>query len=187
MFPDQKEMTIVHIAKDASRRFYIVPTDGSETATLWSRSTMDVVSQVWMSNERLAATIDHPMQTTIVDASNGDRIRVSGTVGRGLQLRSDGNLLFTFKKNEAEWLIKLFDRKTERNRTIATAVSGCDDFAVMSDGSLIQWKRDRIYRLVPNDELGAAWKVLGNTADYGIKNIHQIAISKTGRMAIVGD
>jgi hypothetical protein len=110
--------------------------------------------------------------------------RISAQCASNLQMNVRGDLYFLYKKNEGEWQIKLYDRKTGKNRTICNTLQpGIENFTVLPDNTIICAKGSIIYRLFP--DRSPVWQVAANLQDAGIFKITQLVCNKKGKIAIV--
>jgi hypothetical protein len=110
--------------------------------------------------------------------------RVSAQCASNLQINTRGDLYFVYKKSEGEWQIKIYDRKTGKNRTVCSTLQpGIENFTVLPDNSLICAKGSIIYRLFP--DRAPVWQVAADLQDAGIFRITQLVCNKKGKIAIV--
>jgi hypothetical protein len=116
-----------------------------------------------------------------ITGKNQRKYEVSRDVGRCLGLLPDGNLLFVHKLNDEYWYLKNFNWET-KTQIIAQMPLGVEDFAVLSDGTIICGKESTIMILPPNTSV---WISVFSLKNYDLTRITRIAVNNANNKLLI--
>ena len=110
--------------------------------------------------------------------------RIDADIGRGFKTSPAGNLAYIHKATESAWFIKELNKETLRSRIIAPTLEGSEDFCVMSDGTILMGRGNKLYKYHP--KLDTEWFEIADFRYYGINAITRLAVNSRGQLALVG-
>ncbi len=181
---DYAHATALTTEKSQIQRVHKFPIDGQAAPIIFGGDLTMIGSFIWLNLTTWAAFLTENNNVVTIDAESGNIRRVSAQCGTNLQINTRGDLIFLYKKNEVEGQIKLYDRMTEKNRTLCNTLQGSvENFTVLPDNSIICAKNSKLYRIFP--AVSPEWHVINDLQDVGIHHISQITCNKNGKLAIV--
>jgi hypothetical protein len=144
----------------------------------------------WLSDNKLALFIldgeagNHLSLVTVNDESS---IRLTPNIGRTLLRLPSGKLGYIEKKSEKAWFIKQLDPNTYASETIAQTLPNCEDFTVLSDGTILMGIGAKLFSF----RIGSGakqWKLIADLSVFGITNIKRMTISREeDKLVLVND
>jgi len=169
-------------------------TQGDTLQRLWqfpiSRSTKgqpiftdidNVGYYLWLSTrELLLFLVDKPNQLVRVEVGNSRKEVLAVNPGRCIRRITGIGAYFVQKSSSLSqpWKVMKWDqRATGRNQIseVVNTLNGSEDFAVMSDGSLIMGNGPILYRYRPG--VDRTWKKMADFSYYNIQKITRLEVS----------
>jgi hypothetical protein len=126
---------------------------------------------------------EKPHALAIVGTGQQQPQRIASSIGRALQKLPDGRLAFVQKATEQTWYIKAYDPAKKTTDILVKTPPGCEDFAVLSDGTLIAGNGSKLLQYKPGRQ--SDWIEIGDLSRYGVKKITRVAVGGDGKLAVV--
>lgn len=136
---------------------------------------------LWLSTrELLMFLVDKPNQLARVEVGNSRKEVLAVNPGRCIRRITGVGAYFVQKSSSLSqpWKIMKWDqRAVGRNQVseVVNTLNGSEDFAVMSDGSLIMGNGPILYRFRPGTDRG--WKKMADFSYYNIQRITRLEVS----------
>jgi hypothetical protein len=144
----------------------------------------DVGYHEWLNTNQVALFIvGTPHQLKIANVLTKNVDSYTSNIGRCMKTLSNGDLLFV-QKNEDGWYLKRLDILNLDIVTIAPTLVDSEDFALLSDNTVIMGKGDKLYKL--NVDRDRQWKMIADLSSFSLSKITRIAVSDN-KIAIVGN
>lgn len=122
----------------------------------------------------------------IVNSTDQSSVQLQGGIGRSFARMNDGKLLFVQKSNQ-NWTLKTLDPVNYATETVIETLPLSEDFALLSDGTVLMGSGSRLYRYKIGDPQ-KQWADVADLSKFGIFNIKRLAVSReTDKIAIVND
>lgn len=145
---------------------------------------------LWLSTrELLLFLVDKPSQLARVEVGNSRKEVIAVNPGRCIRRITGVGAYFVQKSSSLSqpWKIMKWDqRATGRNQVseVVNTLSGSEDFAVMSDGSLVMGNGPILYRFRPGVDRN--WKKMADLSYYNIQKITRLEVSPdNGKIVLV--
>lgn len=181
---DYAHCTALTTEKSQIQRVHKFPISGETAPIIFGGDLTMIGNFLWLNLTTWAAFLTENNNIVTIDAVSGKIGRVSALCGTNLQMNARGDLIFLYKKSETESQLKLYDRMTEKNKTLCTTLqASIDNFAVLPDNSIICAKNSKLYRIFPS--ISPEWHVINDLQDVGIHHITQLTCNKNGKLAFV--
>lgn len=146
---------------------------------------------LWLSTrELLLFLVGKPSQMARVDVGSSRKEVIAVNPGRCIRRITGVGAYFVQKSSSLSqpWKIMKWDqRAVGRNQVseVVNTLNGSEDFALMSDGSLIMGNGPILYRYRPGTD--RSWKKMADFSFYNIQKITRIEVSPdNGRIVFVG-
>lgn len=144
----------------------------------------DVGYHEWLNPNQVALFIVGTPHTLKIANVITERIEnYISNIGRCMRTLDNGDLLFV-QKSEDGWYLKRLDIINLDIATIAPTPVDSEDFALLSDGTVIMGKGDKLYKLNVNRD--RQWAVIADLGNFNLNKITRIAVSDN-KIAIVGN
>jgi hypothetical protein len=182
--PNQLQTLMCLTKKGDKNNLQTLPTKGGETPKNAKYSFDDISNFLWLDISRLLISTETEGTTQIMlyRPATEEQERISSQTATGLGVLPNGNPLFVYKRNSAEWQIMQSNRITNRNNFVIGGLLGCEEITGLSDGSIIQGRNARIFRFVPQKDKN--WLVAADFKDLGITNIQKVVVGKN-KIAVI--
>ena len=182
---DYKNAMALTTESNGTQRLHKFSLETADEPSIFGGSFDFVGNFLWLNQTSFAAFLTNNNNVVLVDATTGNLERVSAQCGTNLQMNERGDLFFLYKKNDTEGQIKMYDRKTGKNKgVIPTIGASVENFAVLPDNSFICAKGRFLYRF--RLETDNSWQVAADLTELiGIRKITQVTANKKGTIAIV--
>ena len=144
----------------------------------------DVGYHEWLNPNQVALFIVGTPHTMKIANVVTERVEnYTSNIGRCMKTLSNGDLLFV-QKSDGGWKLKRLDIINLDITTIAPTLVDSEDFALLSDGTVIMGKGDKLYKLNVNRD--RQWAVIADLGGFNLNKITRIAVSDN-KIAIVGN
>lgn len=179
----------VDAGRSPVQRLWMYPLDRSSVGKDLLPLHQGVGYHCWLSDKKVALFVVDGSNNylKLVNAEDQSSIQLTGGIGRSLARMNDGKLAYIHKQTQKQWLIKTLDPLSYSGTTIAETIPGCEDFALLADGTFLMGAGSKMYAIYPSDPQ-KEWREVADLAQFGITNIKRLAVSREGdKIAIVND
>jgi len=187
LMPGGRRFSAVRVEPNGDQRLWSYPLDRSDNGQPVLPAVTTVGYHCWLRDTLLALFLvgqnDEPHALAIVGTSEQRVQRVATSIGRALQLLPDGRLAFVQKATEQTWYIKTYDPLKKTVEVLVKTPPGSEDFAVLSDGTLLSSTGSKLLQLAPKQQTD--WLEIADLSRYGVKKISRLAVSSDGKLAVV--
>lgn len=185
--PGGKRFSAVRVEEDGNQRLWSFPLDRSDNGRLEFPKIYNVGYHCWLRDTLVALFIvgenEFPHTLQVVGVKSQKPQRLASNIGRCLLKRPDGKLLFVQKATEQTWYLKTWDPKTNLQDIVLKMPMGCEDFALLPDGTLLCGNGAKLFQFkAPRN---TDWKEVADFSKYGVKKITRLAASRDGKLAVV--
>ncbi len=170
---DRKFLSAVRVDADSGQRFYYMPlSDIRKSAIIYNS---DSIGYGCLLNDTSLAMFILGRSNTLqlLNMKNGQRKLIASDIGRCMKLSPDNSeMYFVIKGNPAEWFIYSMDIKKNSLRRIVQTLPGCEDFAILPDGTILMGKEGKLYFSANRSE----WKMLADFTS-SLPDFYRIAVN----------
>lgn len=147
---DGKTMTVVRVDADSGQRFYNVPLDQKKKPA-FIPGTDSIGYYCKIDEKRYAMFLVGTANTLqILNLADTSRKLIASDIGRSLKLSPDKKFLYyILKSNEREWKILKLNLETYTSDFVIETLPACEDFIVLSTGTLIMGQGSKIFSFTP--------------------------------------
>jgi len=147
---DGKSMTVVRVDRDSGQRFYNVPLNQKLKPT-FIPGTDSIGYYCRLDEKRYAMFLVGTANTLqILNLADTSRKLIASDIGRSLKLSPDKKFMFyILKANEKEWKILKLNLESYISEFIIETLPACEDFIVLSTGTLIMGNGSKIFSFTP--------------------------------------
>lgn len=187
LMPDDVNFSAVRVEADENQtqRLWQFPISRQDNGKPVFKYLQNVGYHYWLNDKQVAMFIvGEPHVLYVANVRNQSWQELTPNIGRGFQGLPNGNLAYVHKANETTWFIKELDGKTLHSHIIAPTLAGSEDFVVLQDGTILMGRSSKIYKYHPVTD--TEWMEIGDFRNYNITSITRMAVSKDGKLAIVG-
>jgi hypothetical protein len=185
--PGGKRFSAVRVEANGDQRLWSYPLDRSDNGRPILPAITNVGYHCWLRDTLLALFLvgenEKPHALAIVGTGQQQPQRIASSIGRALQKLPDGRLAFVQKATEQTWYIKAYDPAKKTTDILVKTPPGCEDFAVLSDGTLIAGNGSKLLQYKPGRQ--SDWIEIGDLSRYGVKKITRVAVGGDGKLAVV--
>lgn len=174
----------VRVEKDGSTQsFWLYPNDHKGYGKRIFKDIDNIGYHCWLSETEVAMfLVSTPMKLAIGNLETGTVSNVLDNIGRCFQQNADGDLLFVHKETEDDWYIKSYNVEDRKATKLTQTRPNSEDFVLLPDGTILMAQENKIYSIQP--ETDEYWKEVADLAEYEIKNITRLAVSRN-RLVLV--
>ena len=170
--------------EDRSQRLWQYPLDRGDKGKASLRYLRGVGYYHWLDRFTVAlfnvATTNY---LSIADTRDESSRHLAPDVGRCFRTSPNGRLVFVHKITDGNWMLKAMDKSTLQTQEIIRTLPGVEDFAILTDGTILMGRGSRVYKFHPvNDE---NWIEIADLKTVGITSITRMAASGDGKLAVV--
>lgn len=187
LMPGGKRFSCVRVEEDGNQRLWSFPLDRSDNGRVEFPDLLNVGYHCWLSDTLAAFFIvgDNGAPHSLQVANTGKQTprRLAGNIGRCLQKTADGKLAFVAKPTEQTWFLKTWNPQNNAQDIVVKMPAGSEDFAFLSDGSILTGDGARLYTYKPGKD--ADWRLVTDLGKYGVNKISRIAAARDGKVAVV--
>ena len=184
LIPGENNFSVVRVEKDSAQRLWKFPMSGGEPALLFPN--IDSIGyHCWIGKNSVALFIlTDPPSLQIASGNDAPR-KIAEKIGRCIKNVPKKNAFsFVEKEDSLLWVIKMYDIAKVKFDFVAQTPAGSEDYAWMSDGSLLIGQFGKLMRRKTGKEI--KWTEVADFSDV-IEKVGRITISPSGtKMAIVG-
>jgi hypothetical protein len=185
--PGGKRFSCVRVEEDGNQRLWSFPIDRTDNGRPEFPEIFNVGYHCWLRDTLAALFIvgedGQPHTLQIIGTKSQKPQRIGSNIGRCLIKRPDGKLLFVQKATEQTWYLKTWDPKTNLQEIILKMPSGSEDFALLSDGTLLSATGSKLFQFkAPRN---TDWKEVADLSKYGVQKITRLAVNGDGKLAVV--
>jgi hypothetical protein len=184
--PENLFFSVVRVETDEGRsqRLWQYPLDRKDKGKPVFKYLRGIGYYYWLDRFRLALfNVADVSYLSLGDTRDESTRHLAPGVGRSFQKSPNGRLVFVHKITEGNWVIKAMDTNSLEVETIVPALSGCEDFVILKDGSILMGKGSRLYQFHPRKD--TTWREVAELKNLGIFHITRLAASADGKLAIV--
>ncbi|PYP85443.1 MAG: hypothetical protein DMF61_16420 [Blastocatellia bacterium AA13] len=184
--PDGKHFSVIRVEADKSQRLWRFPLAGG-APELILKEIKPVGYHLWLDEHSLLLFIlGRPNTLQIADATTQKAELIASDAGRCFRWMPGHKLVsFVQKKSDQESWINSLDIKTREIKPLVKTIQGSEDFAWLSDGSLLMGKGSKLYSWRAGE---TEWREVGDFSAAGLTAITRLAISPAGnQLAIVAE
>jgi len=188
--PNPYVFTAVRVEKNRTQRLWQFPTDRLSEGKPVFKDIENVGYYHWLSSSRIALfRVDNPNYLALADVRTDKTRKLTSNIGRGFQTLPNGNLAYVHKATDRTWYIKeleVFNTALD-SEIVVTTLPGSEDFVVLRDGTYIMGNGSKLFKYNPILDEDQGWREIGDFRYYGIRNITRLALSPSGKIAIVSE
>lgn len=150
---DGKNITVVRVDADSGQRFYNVPLNQKLKPT-FIPGTDSIGYYCKVDDKRYAMFLVGTANTLqILNLADTSRKLIASDIGRSLKLTPDKKFLnYILKSNEREWKVLKLNLETYTSEFVIETLPACEDFIVLSTGTLIMGKGSKIFSFTPGKQ-----------------------------------
>jgi len=188
--PDPYFFTAVRVENNRTQRLWQFPTDRLSNGKPVFKYIENVGYYHWLSGSRVALFIvDNPNYLALADVRTDRTQKLTSNVGRSFQTLPNGNLAYVHKVTDRTWYIKeleVFSPQLE-SEIVVTTLPESEDFIILKNGTYIMGNGSKLFKYNPFIDKDQGWQEIGDFRYYGIRNITRLALSPSGKIAIVSE
>jgi Tol biopolymer transport system component len=172
---DRKNISVVRVDKDNGQRFYNIPANDIKNPHV-VKGGDSIGYYCWLNDSLVAMFILGPANTfQVLNTHTAQRKLIAGDIGRCMKLDADKkNMLFVIKQNENEWSIFRMNIASFAISKVTSTLKGSEDFAVMSDGTLLTGSEGKLFSYMPN--VDKDWQQIADFTST-VKTFYRISVS----------
>lgn len=182
--PDNKFISVVQVeSDDSTQRIWKFPINGGEPQLVF-KNNKKVGYYTWQNeNEIYAFVLGEPFTLQHLNIKKGSNIIIANNIGRSVQKIPGEDAISFVAKDSENWTVNKVDSKGSISKIIHT-FEGEEDYAWMSDGTLLMGNKGKLYKYKPG--VDNDWKEIADFTDTPAKNFYRIATSSDGsKIALV--
>lgn len=177
-----------YLGRDTVLRLWEFPMDLSSNGKPTFKYINGTGYYEWFNSIQVALFLVQNPNALVLASTDSDETRPLATnTGRCFKRQaSTGNLVYV-DKSTMPWRLmeQNMYRMSEPARVLTETLPGSEDFALVTDGSILMASGSRIYRYDPIRN--PRWVELVDLRLYGIRNITRLSVNDYGRLALVAD
>ena len=169
----------VRVEKDGTTQsLWLYPNDHSNYGKRIFPDVSNVGYHCWLSETDVALFLvdTSAMKFAIGNLESEKVSTILEDIGRCFSQNADGNLLFVHKVTDDNWYIKSYNIEDKKATIITQTRPKSEDFAVLSDGTILMAEGSKIYSIHP--ERDEYWNEIADLAEFDITNISRLAVSR---------
>lgn len=186
--PNEKYFSAVRVEADAAgtQRLWEFPVDRKTNGKPVFKYIKGIGYHHWLNEYQVAMFIvGEDANTMVVGDTRTDKTQeVASNIGRCFQDLPNGNMAYVQKGTITSY-IKSFNPYTKKSKNIIPTKTGSEDFAVLSEGTIIMGKGSKLYKYHPAYDTN--WLEIADLRYYNIRNITRLAVSDDNKLAIVSE
>ena len=190
MTPNPYYFSAVRVESDVDRtqRLWQFPIDRMDKGKPVFPTIRNISYVHWINQRNVLLHIDsEPNLMIIAKTTDGSYRKITSGIGRTFQSMKNGKVAFIKKDGPNNWSIcelDLMDPDFKYNPIIET-LNGNEDFVILEDGSFLMGSASKLYRF-DRSQSDEGWVEIADLRAYNIKSITRLAVSKDGKLALVG-
>lgn len=172
--------------QDTLIRLWQFPEDRTTNGRPVFKYNTNVGYYCWLNSQQVATfLVGEPSQLAIGDIATDQFSLIDENVGRCLRVAPNGNLMYVLKKPFGLWQIIEYNIYNQKKQVVGSTLPNIEDFAVLRDGTLLMGSGSKIFKLNPIRDTD--WVEVADLRFYDINGITRIAVSWSGKVAIVAN
>ncbi len=174
--PDRKGFSVIRVERDSTQRLWRFNLDGSSPSLVLDR-VKPVGYQAWADDHSvLLFVLGAPPTLQLADTRSGNAEVLAKNIGRSIHKIPGRNAMSYVLQmpDSTAWIMEL-DRVTKASKKVVETLKGSQDYAWLSDGSLIMGKGNAIHRWD-----GKGWEIVTTFDAVELQKITRIAVSPRG-------
>lgn len=187
VMPDNRNFSVIRVDANSqgAQRLWKYPMDRSNAGSAIFQDLTNVGYHFWINeNEVLLFLVDAPNQLVIGDIRTGTTKYVAQDPGRCFKRMKNGNVAVVHKSSDDAWFLKELDINTGILRTIVQTLGGSEDFEILSDGTFIMARGSKMYKY--SEGKSNNWELMTDLNGFGIQSVTRMAVSRGGKVVLVG-
>ncbi len=171
--------------QDTLLRLWQFPIDRSNNGKPVFKYVTNIGYYTWMNSQQVAVFITDPTAPYlgIADLRTDQVRRLATNVGRTLRMTRDGKLLYIQKSGFGPWQLMSVDPVSQQSQKIVDTLPGSEDFAVLTDGTILMANGTALYKFKPGLDTG--WVEIADFRFYSFGSITRLAVSPGNKLAMV--
>ena len=184
--PGNLFFSVVRVEMDAERsqRLWQYPLDRGDKGKASLRYLRGVGYYHWLDRFTVAlfnvATTNY---LSVADTRDESSRHLAPDVGRCFGTSPNGRLVFVHKITDGNWMLKAMNKSTLETEEIIRTLPGSEDFAILSDGTILMGRGSRLYKYHPNSDKD--WVEMADLKNIGVRSITRMAASGNDKLALV--
>jgi len=140
----------------------------------------------WLNSQQVAVFLTGETPQLGIANIYSDNVQpLAENVGRTFRSLPNGNLAFVKKENGSSWqLMEMPPRPNMKAQKIIDTLPGSEDFVILPDGTFLMGEGSKLYKY--NRSRDESWVEIADFSYYDISGITRLAVSRDGKIAIVG-
>ncbi|MEQ6124713.1 nuclear transport factor 2 family protein [Pseudotenacibaculum sp. MALMAid0570] len=184
--PKSDDVSAVRLDDSGLQRFYRYSIENGESKELIR--SLKVAYPFWFNEKIVVSSIigKGTLDLVISDLKHKTNFTIQKNIGRSIHRIPNTNKVSYISKKNENWEVRSLDVGNLRTAKIADLDGKYEDICWLSDGSVLQAKKNQILRFDPKSS--KEWEVFFTIDDSEIQNISRIIVSPDGTMiSIVGE
>ncbi len=174
----------VEMDEERSQRLWQYPLDRGDKGRASLRYLRGVGYYHWLDRFNVAlynvATTNY---LSVADTRDESSRHLAPDVGRCFGTSPNGRLVFVHKITDGNWMLKAMNKATLATQEIIRTLPGSEDFAILSDGTILMGRGSRLYKFHPVKDKD--WVEMADLKNIGITSITRMAVSGDDKLAVV--
>ena len=187
VMPDNRNFSVVRVDANgqAAQRLWKYPMNRSDAGSIIFRDLTNVGYHSWINENEVALfLVGAPNQLVIGDIRTGTTKYVAQDPGRCFKKMANGNIAIVHKSSDDAWFLKELNVSDGTLRTIVQTLSGSEDFAILADGTFIMARGSKMYKYKEGE--ASNWELMTDLNGFGIQSVTRMAVSRGGKLVLVG-
>ena len=184
-FDGGRAISVIRVERDSTQRLWKIPLNGGAPSVILER-VKPVGYHAWANDHTLALfVLGSPNTLQLADTRTGKADTITTNIGRSLhRIPRTDRVSFVHKTSPTEWWIESLDPASRKTARLIKLPEGVEDYAWISDGSIVCGDGSRLLRWSGKTEDG--WREIADLSTAGVKGITRLAISpRADRIAFV--
>ncbi|MEZ4955623.1 MAG: hypothetical protein R2825_18835 [Saprospiraceae bacterium] len=174
----------VELDEERSQRLWQYPLDRGDKGKASLRYLRGVGYYHWLDRFTVALfNVSTTNYLSIADTRDESSRHLAPDVGRCFGTSPNGRLVFVHKITEGNWVLKAMNKATLESEEIVRTLPGVEDFAILSDGTILCGRGSRLYKFHPLNDKN--WVEMADLKKLGISSITRLAVSGDKKLAVV--
>lgn len=174
----------VEMDEERSQRLWQYPLDRGDKGKTSLRYLRGVGYYHWLDRFKVALfNVAATNYLSIADTRDESSRHLAPDVGRCFGNSPNGRLVFVHKITDGNWVLKAMNKATLQTQEIIKTLPGVEDFAILSDGTILMGRGSRMYKFHPVDDKD--WIEVADFKTLGITSITRLAVNGSGKLAVV--
>ena len=174
----------VDLDAERSQRLWQYPLDRGDKGKASLKYLRGVGYYHWLDRFTVAlfnvATTNY---LSVADTRDESSRHLAPDVGRCFGTSPNGRLVFVHKITDGNWMLKAMNKATLETESIIRTLPGSEDFAILSDGTILMGRGSRLYKYHPTQDKD--WVEMADLKNIGVNAITRLAVSGDGKLAVV--